>query len=136
IPGKRRQSRCDEIDRYRDEEQFLSPQPVGAVAEKQRAEHCAGEVKGRAGADLRIGEPSVSRRVRIPPNEPASVTSRPSRIQVAPSETTISQCHRLHGIRSSRAGTYDSIVSPSAMLKCSIVALRGYPAAAACVPAL
>src|SRR5205814_10177743 len=56
---------------------------------------------------------SVSLRVKIPPSEPASVTSSPSRIHVAPSETTISQCHRLHGIRSSRAGTYDSIVSPS-----------------------
>jgi hypothetical protein len=28
----------------------------------------------------------------------------------------MSQCHELHGIRSKRAGTYDSIVSPSAML--------------------
>jgi hypothetical protein len=28
----------------------------------------------------------------------------------------MSQCHELHGIRSKRAGTYDSIVSPSAIL--------------------
>jgi hypothetical protein len=28
----------------------------------------------------------------------------------------MSQCHELHGIRSRRAGTYDSIVSLSAML--------------------
>ena len=60
--------------------------------------------------------PSVSCRVKIPPTAPANVTSRPSRIQVAPSETTISQCHELHGIRSNRAGIYDSILSPFAML--------------------
>src|SRR3954468_15988337 len=48
----------------------------------------------------------------MPPREPARVTSRPSSIHVAPSAETISQCHRLHGIRSSRAGTYDSIHSP------------------------
>ena len=60
--------------------------------------------------------PSVSCRVKIPPTAPANVTSKPSRIHVAPSETTISQCHELHGIRSKRAGTYDSIVSPSAIL--------------------
>jgi hypothetical protein len=60
--------------------------------------------------------PSVSWRVKIPPTAPANVTSKPSRIHVAPSETTISQCHELHGIRSKRAGTYDSIVSPSAIL--------------------
>jgi len=60
--------------------------------------------------------PSVSWRVKIPPTAPANVTSKPSRIHVAPSETTMSQCHELHGIRSKRAGTYDSIVSPSTML--------------------
>ncbi len=40
----------------------------------------------------------------------------PSRIHVAPSETTISQCHRLHGSPSNRAGTYDSMVSPFAIV--------------------
>ena len=49
---------------------------------------------------------------KTPATEPASVTSRPSRIQVAPSETTISQCQRLQGNRSSRAGTCDSIHWP------------------------
>jgi hypothetical protein len=36
---------------------------------------------------------------------PWSVSSRPSRIQVMPSAMTTSQCHRLHGSRSMRAGT-------------------------------
>src|SRR5439155_27045113 len=55
---------------------------------------------------------SVSGLVRIPPSAPARVTSIPSRIHVAPSDATISQCQELHGSLSNRAGTYDSIVSP------------------------
>jgi len=35
---------------------------------------------------------------------------------VAPSATTIRQCHRLHGSLSNRAGTYDSIVSSFAIV--------------------
>src|SRR5262249_30979299 len=46
----------------------------------------------------------------------ANVTSKPSSIQVAPRETTISHCHELHGNRSSRAGTYDSIFLPFAIV--------------------
>jgi len=36
---------------------------------------------------------------------------------MAPKETTISQCHELHGNLSNRAGTYDSIVSPFAIVQ-------------------
>src|SRR5215471_3900905 len=61
----------------------------------------------------------------MPPSAPASVTSRPSRIQVAPRATTISQCHRLHGNPSSREGTYDSIISPS--LATGEDSIRGQP---------
>jgi hypothetical protein len=57
----------------------------------------------------------MSARVKIPLSAAANVTSRPSRIHVAASETTISQCHELQGIRSSRAGTQDSMASPVAM---------------------
>src|SRR5436305_15050245 len=53
----------------------------------------------------------------MPASDPARVTSKPSRIQVAPRAMTISQCHRLHGMRSSRAGTYDSIHSPGILVK-------------------
>src|SRR5436190_6700639 len=53
----------------------------------------------------------------MPASDPTRVTSKPSRIQVAPSAMTISQCHRLHGMRSSRAGTYDSIHSPGILVK-------------------
>src|SRR5207248_11471010 len=44
----------------------------------------------------------------MPPSAPARVTSSPSRIHVAPKAITISQCHGLHGNRSSLAGIYVS----------------------------
>src|SRR5947207_15868586 len=59
----------------------------------------------------------------MPASEPASVTSRPSRIHVAPSEMTISQCQRLNGSRSSRAGTCDSIHWPAAIKRAGYLSL-------------
>src|SRR5258708_21576976 len=53
--------------------------------------------------------PKVSGRSSAPPTAPASVTSRPSSTQVIPSEITTSQCQRLHGNRSRRAGMLLSI---------------------------
>src|SRR3954449_7215936 len=44
--------------------------------------------------------------------EPTSVTSSPSRIHVTPSAITTSQCQRLHGSRSRRAGMFVLTVSP------------------------
>src|SRR5437773_5018485 len=57
IPGKRGQSRRHEIDRDRNEEQFFPAESIRSVSKKKRAEHSAGEIEGRAGADLRIGQP-------------------------------------------------------------------------------
>src|SRR5207248_10101586 len=57
IPGKRCQSRRDEIDRHRNEAQFFPAESIRPVSKKMRAEHSAGEIEGRAGTDLRIGQP-------------------------------------------------------------------------------
>ena len=56
IPGQRRRRRRGEIERKRDEEQFLAPDPVGQPAEAERAEHGAGEIGAVGEADIEIGE--------------------------------------------------------------------------------
>ena len=43
-----------EINRKRDEEQFLAPDPVGQPAEAERAEHGAGEIGAVGKADIEI----------------------------------------------------------------------------------
>ena len=43
-----------EIDRERDEEQFLAPDPVGQPAEAERAEHGAGEIGAVGKSDIEI----------------------------------------------------------------------------------
>src|SRR4051812_11335291 len=58
--------------------------------------------------------PRVSGRLSTPASVPARLLSRPSSSQVIPSATTTSTCQRLHGRRSSRAGTSVSIQRSSA----------------------
>ena len=57
VPGKRRQPSRHEIDRDRNEEQFFSTEPIRPISKKKSAEHSAGKVESRTGADLRIGQP-------------------------------------------------------------------------------
>ena len=46
----------DEIDRERDEEQPLAPEPIGEPAEEQCAEHGAGEIGAAGKPDIGVGE--------------------------------------------------------------------------------
>ena len=54
---------ADEIERERDEEQLLAPDPVGEPAEAERAEHRAGEIGAVGEADVEIGK--VQRRALL-----------------------------------------------------------------------
>ena len=56
IPGQRGRRGGDEIDRERDEEQLLAPEPVGQPAEEQRAEHRAGQIGAAGEPDVGVGE--------------------------------------------------------------------------------
>ena len=55
-PGQRRRGGGGEIERQRDEEQFLAPDPVGQPAEAERAEHGAGEIGAVGKSDVEIGK--------------------------------------------------------------------------------
>ena len=57
--------------------------------------------------------------------EPTMVTSSPSRIQTVPSPITISQCHRAHGSRSSRAGMSVVICPVSTPLAMGFLLISG-----------
>ena len=46
----------DQIERERDEEQPLAPEPIGEPAEEQRPQHRAGEIGTAHQADLGVGE--------------------------------------------------------------------------------
>ena len=121
VPRERRQEGRDQVQPQRDREELLAAQAVGQVAEDQGAD-----------APLPPGRPCSAGRSRVPLkcrvpgswstalNEAIIVTSRPSMIQVIPSAATTIQCHRLHGRRSSRAGTSERNVlapsTPTAML--------------------
>src|SRR5689334_4887892 len=50
----------------------------------------------------------------MPPRAETNVTSRPSKIHVIPSASTINQCHRLQGSRSRRSATSVSTYSGGA----------------------
>ncbi len=56
IPGQSGGGRGGEIERQRDEEQFLAPDTVGEPAESERAEHGAGEIGAVGKPDVEIGE--------------------------------------------------------------------------------
>ena len=56
IPGQRGRGGRGEIERQRDEEQLLAPDPVGEPAEPERAEHGAGEIGAVGKSDVEIGE--------------------------------------------------------------------------------
>ena len=56
VPGQRGRRGGDEIDRERDEEQPLAPEPVGEPAEEQRAQHRAGEIGAAGEPDVGVGE--------------------------------------------------------------------------------
>ncbi len=56
IPGERGRGGGDEIDRERDEEQLLAAEAVGEPAEKQRAQHRAGDIGAGGDADVGVGE--------------------------------------------------------------------------------
>src|SRR5262249_60258420 len=56
VPRQRGRRGGKEIDRERDEEQPLAPEPVGEPAEEQRAQYRAGEVRAARKADVGIGE--------------------------------------------------------------------------------
>ena len=53
-PRQRRRGGRREIERQRDEEQFLAPDPVGQPAEAERAEHGAGEIGAVGKPDIEI----------------------------------------------------------------------------------
>ena len=53
-PGQRRRRGRREIERQRDEEQFLAPDPVGQPAKAERAEHGAGEIGAVGKPDIEI----------------------------------------------------------------------------------
>ena len=101
----------DQIDRKRDEEQPLAPEPVGEPAEEQRAQHGAGDIGAAGNPDIGIGEGSCGLSLSAGDTAPAKVTSRPSRIQVTPSATTTRVWKRPHGSRSSRAGISVSTIA-------------------------
>ena len=106
--------RRDQVDAERDVNSFLRAEPVGQIAEEQRAEDRTDEVGRATQADLALGEVERIPSFRTPPIEPTRVTSRPSMIQVIPSAMTTSQCQRLQGNRSSRAGTSVSMTGRAA----------------------
>ena len=53
-PGQRRRSGRRQIDRQRDEEQFLAPDPVGQPAKAERADHGAGKIRAVGQPDIEI----------------------------------------------------------------------------------
>ena len=71
---------------------LLRPEPVGEMAEAERADDRAGEIGAGGEADLGVAS---SAELRVAGDragsEPTSVTSSPSRTQVMPSAMTISQ---------------------------------------------
>ena len=94
------------VDQHRDGKQLLAPEPVRQPAEEQRADHRSGQIGAGSDPDLAAGELQASDSSAIAADsDPTSVTSSPSRIHVIPSAQTTSQWNRLHGSRSSRAGT-------------------------------
>jgi hypothetical protein len=56
IPGQGGRGGGDEIDRKRDEEQPLAPEPIGEPAEEQCAEHCARKISAAGKSDVGIRE--------------------------------------------------------------------------------
>ncbi len=56
IPRQRGRRGGEEIDRERDEEQPLAPEPIGEPAEEQRAQHGAGEIGAARKPDVGVGE--------------------------------------------------------------------------------
>ena len=56
IPRQRGGGGRGEIDRERDEEQFLAADPIGEPAEADRAEHRAGKIERVGKADVEIGK--------------------------------------------------------------------------------
>ena len=113
----------DEVDAERDHEQLLPPEPVGQVAEEQRADDCADEVPGAGGRRPAASRGGACRAcVSTLASAPTSVTSKPSRIHVIPRPMTTSQCQRLQGSRSSRRGIMVSTASPVAPSSPAVVA--------------
>src|SRR6202042_577377 len=55
-PGQRGRRRRGEVDRQRDEEQFLAPDPVGEPAETEGAENGARQIRTVGKPDIEIGE--------------------------------------------------------------------------------
>ena len=97
----------DRVDAERDQEQLLPAEPVGELAEEQGADARAGDVRRSGDADLEAARGPGRRAtaaLRASLIDPTMVTSSPSRIHTVPSPITTSQCQRLHGSRSSRAG--------------------------------
>ena len=86
-PGQRRRN---EIDRDGDEEQLPAAETIGQPAEEERAETAPSEIGAAGEADVGVAKASVGLAFKAPGTEPASVTSRPSSIQVMPSATTTS----------------------------------------------
>ena len=78
IPGQRGGRGGAEIDRKRDEEELLAPEPVGQPAEEQRAEHGAGQIGAGGETDVGIAELQApdSPSVRPPPSRRASLRGR------------------------------------------------------------
>ncbi len=56
IPRERRCGRRDQINRERDEEEFLAAPAIRQPAEEQRAQHRAGEIRRARDADIEVGK--------------------------------------------------------------------------------
>ena len=105
VHRERRQHGGDRVDAERDQEQLLPAEPVGELAEEQGADAGAGDVDGAGEADVEAVRPRpVLRAPSASDIEPTIVTSSPSRIHTVPRPTTTSQCQRVQGSRSIRAG--------------------------------
>ena len=66
-PGQRGRGSCHEIERQRDEKQFLAPDPVGEPAEAERADHGAGEIGAVGKPDVEIAKIAASDFPSAPP---------------------------------------------------------------------
>ena len=85
VHRERGQHRADQIDAEGDQEQLLAAEPVGQLAEEQRADAGAGDVDRARLADVGAGHAQARvSGLRASDIEPTIVTSRPSRIHTVP----------------------------------------------------
>ena len=106
--GSRRQ-----INRKRDEKQLLAAPAVGEPAEEKRAKDRAAQVSSCLQGRPAYCSSQAGLCVSSPDSVPASVTSRPSSIQVMPSVAMTSKWNRPNGNASRREAMSVSTMAPA-----------------------